>query len=412
MTGRRRPSSPRQRVLLLGEDTRIVLPVVRSLGRAGVEVHLAWCPAPEPVRRSRHLARAHELAAWDGAPHEVVPPLRDLADRIGFDLVLPVTEAATYTLHHARPHLPPTLPVHLLGERAFEVCFDKARTHEVASQVGLDVPRSRIVVAGEFDAAEVADWHFPLALKPLCSVDAANPKAKQFVRRLDDRSALDRYLGRAAAGETVMLQEWFAGEGVGVEFLADRGQPLRFFQHRRLHETIGFGSTYRESTPVDPHLREGVTRLLKAIDYTGVGMAEFRRDPRSGRAVLLEVNARFWGSLPLAVAAGADFPRNLVELLIDGRRDFPQEYRVGVRCRDFLNDARWTWRCLRGKRGRGMEGPAFDGWEMNPLPRRTCMRHLLRGLMLRDHVDTFAADDPRPFAAELTRVARTLLARG
>ncbi len=37
-------------------------------------------------------------------------------------------------------------------------------------------------------------------------------------------------------------------------------------------------------------------------------MVEFKVDDRDGRARLLEINGRFWGSLPLAVHAGADFP--------------------------------------------------------------------------------------------------------
>jgi protein-tyrosine-phosphatase len=60
-----------------------------------------------------------------------------------------------------------------------------------------------------------------------------------------------------------------------------------------------------------------------------VAMFEFRLDRRSGRHVLLEVNPRFWGSLPLAVAAGADFPALWWEVAVRGR---PREasYRPGI----------------------------------------------------------------------------------
>ncbi len=42
-------------------------------------------------------------------------------------------------------------------------------------------------------------------------------------------------------------------------------------------------------------------------------MVEFKTDERTGEPVLMEINGRFWGSLQLAIDAGVDFPRLLVE---------------------------------------------------------------------------------------------------
>ena len=40
--------------------------------------------------------------------------------------------------------------------------------------------------------------------------------------------------------------------------------------------------------------------------------AEFRVDAASDHWILVEINGRFWGSLPLAVASGMDFPLGLI----------------------------------------------------------------------------------------------------
>ena len=58
-------------------------------------------------------------------------------------------------------------------------------------------------------------------------------------------------------------------------------------------------------------------------------MAEFKVNPRTGGWVLIEINGRFWGSLPLTIAAGADFPRYLYELR-SRTHGFPREYRTGI----------------------------------------------------------------------------------
>jgi len=43
-------------------------------------------------------------------------------------------------------------------------------------------------------------------------------------------------------------------------------------------------------------------------------MVEFLREPGGGM-VFMQVNGRFWNSLPLAVYAGADFPSMLAEMV-------------------------------------------------------------------------------------------------
>ena len=58
------------------------------------------------------------------------------------------------------------------------------------------------------------------------------------------------------------------------------------------------------SEPVDPTLLDYSMRLLRALEWDGLAMVEFRHDRPTGETALMEVNGRFWGSLPLNTAAG------------------------------------------------------------------------------------------------------------
>src|SRR5207302_298489 len=53
-------------------------------------------------------------------------------------------------------------------------------------------------------------------------------------------------------------------------------------------------------------------KLLEALDWTGLAMVEFKVGADGVR--LMEINGRIWGSLPLAVRSGVDFPAMLAEL--------------------------------------------------------------------------------------------------
>ena len=76
-------------------------------------------------------------------------------------------------------------------------------------------------------------------------------------------------------------------------------------------------------------------------------MVEFRVRP-DGTPVFMEVNGRFWNSLPLSVYAGADFPARLAEMAERGDVEAASGYRLGVRCRWLLGDARHLIEVWRG----------------------------------------------------------------
>jgi hypothetical protein len=71
--------------------------------------------------------------------------------------------------------------------------------------------------------------------------------------------------------------------------------------------------------------------MLDALNWHGVAMVEFRRDDRDGEYKLMEVNPKFWGSLDLALAAGADFPGDLCHMALGRALPFTDHYRRGLR---------------------------------------------------------------------------------
>ncbi len=414
MSNRNANTSKRPAVLVLGDDTRNLLPIVRSLGRQGICVHLGWCEPGDPVLCSRYLHRLERLPAYSRHDHRWLDGLRTLLRRRDFELVIPATEGAVFALQEHRHEIDHLAPIYLLEQDTFETVFDKSRTYALARSVGAPVPESRMVGGlDEVDALR-GSLALPAVVKPCSSVRQQQVLTKNYVRTVRDFDELRAYAGRLLEREPqVILQECLPGHGVGVEVLAERGRLLFAFQHVRLHETSGYGSTYRMSTPLEAELLEAAEKLIGALDYTGVAMVEFRVDPATGRWALLEINGRFWGSLPLSVAAGADFPWYLYQLLVHRQRDFPQGYRSGVRSRHLTLDARWLWRTLRRKHPEvNPRDETRLAWAVNRVPLWRAAGHTLRGLLGLDCIDTFAWDDPRPLRAELVRLLRAVLRRG
>jgi len=109
----------------------------------------------------------------------------------------------------------------------------------------------------------------------------------------------------------------------------------------------GFSSLCESvGAPEHAALMEKSIALLRELEWEGVAMVEYRYDPATGDAALMEVNGRFWGSLPLAYHAGANFPYLLYRLFGLGEAIAPAPYRAGVRCRYMLPETKRLLRIL------------------------------------------------------------------
>jgi predicted ATP-grasp superfamily ATP-dependent carboligase len=195
-----------------------------------------------------------------------------------------------------------------------------------------------------------------------------------------------------------------------VEVLAHEGRTLAAFQHRRLREVpiTGGASSFRESVALDPALLDHAARLLGALGWTGLAMVEFKVGESGPR--LMELNGRIWGSLPLAVKSGVDFPAGLVDVCL-GTGPAPDEplhasYALGVRSRDLGLEVVWIGSTLRRARR----------YPFIPTPgRREALAAAVRLLYPGDGFDILAREDPRPGLVELANVAgrvRRKLGRG
>ncbi|MDE2334924.1 MAG: ATP-grasp domain-containing protein [Rhodospirillales bacterium] len=382
------------KVLVLGDDTRSFLACVRSLGRAGLTVHAGPANFRSPALASRYIAAVHDLPPWmdDGAAW--LAAMRDLLAAQRFDLVIPCNETALLPLDRHRAELAPLARLAIPGEAAIEVLFDKVATRELAQRLGVPVAPGRTLRAEEDAAAAIAELGAPVLVKPRHSYTLERLAVRGKVQLAEDAAQLAHAMAGADPAAT-LLEGFVAGRGLGVSVLASGGRVLQAFEHHRVHEHSG-SSYYRVSAPLSPDLLAACEAITAALDYTGLAMFEFRRDA-AGRWVLLEVNARPWGSMPLPLALGIDFPFRWYRLLVAGEETRAVAYRAGVHGRNLLPDLQsLRASLLRRELGPGAKARIAASWAAG----------LLRPLWGREVHDVLVRDDPRPALAELAGAAR------
>jgi predicted ATP-grasp superfamily ATP-dependent carboligase len=128
------------------------------------------------------------------------------------------------------------------------------------------------------------------------------------------------------------------------------GKPIRQFQHIRIAEWPPEGgfSSVCDAVPLTEHLelQAQSIALLKAIGWEGVAMVEYRYDPKTRRAVLMEINGRYWGSYPLAMHSGANFA--LISYYLNSGLGIPNlsEINTHLRCRMIVTEIKRLVRIL------------------------------------------------------------------
>jgi predicted ATP-grasp superfamily ATP-dependent carboligase len=384
-------------VLVLGDDMRIFLAICRSLGRAGMRVHAASLNTNAPALSSRYITKIHSLPLYENAPQLWAEQLSKLVAHEAIELIIPCSDPFIMMLHEQRAALSNTT-LAIPGPAAIEHLFDKALTHNLCDR--LDIPVSPAFALKAETTAESLLQLLPLpfVLKPRRSYWLDKPGHWGRVYIIETETALRHALSNIDGVERYLAEAYFDGTGGGVSVLAENGNILQAFQHRRLREGLGAASSYRISEAVNPAMLLACRKIMAKMKHTGVCMFEFRTNDKTGEWILLETNARFWGSMPLPLALGVDFPVLLHDMLMKGKRHPPITYKPGIRSRNITLDGFNLLKMiprLRGSTVLPWMGGLAD-YAVQPL----------RWIANREFNDSFARDDMRPGFAEIAWIAR------
>jgi predicted ATP-grasp superfamily ATP-dependent carboligase len=391
---------PRSKVILLGIETQIGLTIIRELGRHGVEVHGIASSPHSLGLYSRYLSQGYRRAANEAG---LLAQLGQLSAALAPCHIMAISENDIDFLNRSRSALS-GVKILVPSARQMELVLDKSVTLQYAEDAGIKIPRSFEIASLSDLELTMPEIHFPTVTKwksPLRIMPALEQKGITLdkVRYCRDEDELRHYFSRfQGIGEFPLIQEYCAGYGLGQFVFMHRGEPILKFQHRRIHEYPPEGgfSTLCESLPEDDHteLMEKSVAMLRRMEWEGAAMVEYRFDPETDEARLMEINGRFWGSLPLAYYSGAEFAWLTYAVLGEGMEDQRCVMRSGVRCRAFVTETKRLWRILFAP-GR-IRDPSL---RFSKLAEATS--YVREFFNLRTRYFVFAWSDQKPFFADM-----------
>jgi len=389
----RRPTATRGAVVVPAGHGGSSLACLRSLGRRGIRTIGVASDAGAGALRSRYCDEAVVLPSPSDDLDAYADGLLELAARPEVVTVVPLYEPDAYVLAARRDefaaHVATPWPTLDVVERA----QDRLQLLDAAEAAGVPTPESGLL--DDWDR-----WDRRTVVKPRYTMRVEDGRAAYgSVHFPEPGVEPDRERLVAEMGHVPLVQEYVPGDAEhGFFALCEGGVPVATFQHRRVrsYTYAGGASVYRRSVRND-QLQALGTALLAELDWDGPAMVEVKRDPRDGRFRLVEVNPRFWGSLPLAVQAGVDFPHAYYRLATGEPTGPPPRYEVGVGCHVLRGEASYLHSLLR------YDYPHVDRPSLG-----AALLAIGASLLTQPHFDYLSADDPWPFVRDLVdATART-----
>jgi D-aspartate ligase len=246
---------------------------------------------------------ARDSAEW-------LSTLKDLATD-GGGVVLSGSDVATEWLTNHRRELPDSLRTFESTDRTHLTVMDKSSLYREAMAAGVNVPRLHHVR----DRAELngilAELSYPSVVKASLGHLAKSLVGFGTVFVSSRQEMIERAAALLDQGLDFLVTEVVAGperllEGAVLVRLDDGTYPLEYSRRKIRQWPLDNGVGCLAVSERLPETLEVGRRLLDRVGYHGIAAIETKRDGRTGKLYLIEINVRIPALFGLADACGVD----------------------------------------------------------------------------------------------------------
>ncbi len=259
-----------------------------------------------PTAPARFAADIHEMLPRI-TEREYVDCVMDVCRRHNVRLVVPLIDTELHLLAPYRQRFADHgITLLVSSAETTRLALDKRETARFFSANGFDSPSAR-------DSADIfaRGGPFPVLIKP------ARGSAGEGVRRIDNVAELRFYLDTTPEP---LVQELLEGTEYTIDVLVDMHGKVRSVVPRRRIE-VRSGEVSKGVTEKNGGVIEEARRITEALPgaFGPITLQCFQTP--DGRIAFIEINPRFGGGYPLSAAAGADFPRWIIEWILGREPD-------------------------------------------------------------------------------------------
>lgn len=234
---------------------------------------------------------------------DYISQLLEISELEDIDLIIPLIDPELLVLSENKTKFEQIGTFVLVSEpQVIKISSNKHNTYRFFRENSIDTPE----VISISEALRSSEHIYPLLMKP------AVGSASIDVHKISNREELEFFSTRV---EEPVLQEYVDGDEYTVSVLVDlKGRVRCIVPRRRL--AVRAGEVSKGMTVKNRKIMETVERAVRALNGA-VGPINVQGIlNKEGEFKLIEINPRFGGGDPLAIKAGADFPRWIIEMML------------------------------------------------------------------------------------------------
>jgi D-aspartate ligase len=327
------------KVLIVGAEENPSLPIIHSLARQGLEVHVASHKSVCVGFYSRYAHKRFLYPSPFTDENGFVNQLLDYIKKEKFEVTFATGDIPTCLLSKNKKAFSEYTRLPLVDFDKYIYCMDKTYTMKIAEDIGVPIPKTYYPEEEDIDtiASKVS---YPIVVKPNISDGA---RGITYPRNKDE--LIHHYCEAKEKYGACHIQEYIPHTGMQykAELLLDYSSEVKawcVYRKIRYYPPSGGSSTLNATVDRKDILESGA-KILKEMRWYGMGDCDFIEDPRDGTIRLMEINPRFTRSIKICSLAGVDFPLLLYKMALGENIPWVLDYQIGTYLRYLPGDLMW-----------------------------------------------------------------------
>ncbi len=271
---------------------------------SNVKIHILSKERWSSIRFSRYCHSYTFEPATDDATH--LEAISKLVEKNKIDVLLPTDTKEIYFALANKEALANMVALAPLPDpQAFEIANNKWLLSEFLEENQIAGASTILVDYSDKFETKLKDLEFPVLLKPVTARDGKD------IKRFDNPSDLMRFLDQQQT-ETIqdrfILQGFLSGSDVGLNFLSCHGEALALtIQQAIIPNTKKYGAAGAIKFIKNEKFSAVAKKLIAELCWSGYANVDTICDSDDNLRIV-DINARFWGSIRGSLAAGVSFP--------------------------------------------------------------------------------------------------------
>lgn len=296
-----------------GESTFafLVIPCLAEIPNA--KIHVLSSKHKNPIRHSKYIEsfsvnKDKDYQSW-------LENINAVISKKSIDVIVPIAEdEVRFFIHHKGGFNCSIIPLPEL--ETFDIAINKLKLNSFCVAHDIPVPDSVYVENGIAKVSTVENLRSPIIIKPLDAEGGGG------IVKFESLELLEQHLHEHKI-QTYFLQEYVKGYDIDCSVLCDHGEILTYTIQKGFLEADTpyqqqLGITFLENNEV----LNVIKTLMKALEWNGIAHVDLRYDEADKRYKVLEINARFWGSLEGSRHVGVNFPKLCIDRVEGKSVDF------------------------------------------------------------------------------------------